>query len=137
MATVALPRLLKGVELPPEPSHQREEDRSPRRRRLGRPPRHRGRRPRHGRGQADPDLYADIASRIMELYRQRIESRTRTDDDDVETSRRLDEIERQLRLAGLAAERDELGRLMRARQIDEETGRKLIREIDLQELRYV
>lgn len=51
--------------------------------------------------------------------------------------RRNDDVERQLRLTGLNAERDELRRLARARQIDEETAKKLIREIDLQELRYV
>jgi Na+/H+ antiporter len=136
VATIALPRLLKGVELPPEPSHQREED--------------------HGRviaaqaalmaiedashdmaeGKPNPDLYSDVASRLMEIYRHRIESRTRTDEDDVEAARLGDAVERQLRLVGLNAERDELRRLARSREIDEVTAKKLIREIDLQELRY-
>ncbi|WP_420478567.1 Na+/H+ antiporter [Brevundimonas sp. FT23028] len=136
VATVALPKLLKGVELPPEPSHQREED--------------------HGRvtaaqaalmaiedashdlaeGKSNPDLYSDVASRLMEIYRHRIESRTRTDEDDVEAARLGDAVERQLRLVGLNAERDELRRLARSREIDEVTAKKLIREIDLQELRY-
>ena len=40
-------------------------------------------------------------------------------------------------LAGLSAERAELVRLGRMRLVDEETARKLIREVDLQELRYV
>ncbi|WP_421731595.1 Na+/H+ antiporter [Brevundimonas sp.] len=136
VATFALPRLLKNVELPPEPSHQQEEDRS----RVAaagaalkavEEASH-----RLAEGQADPDRYADIASRIMALYRHRIESHTHTDDDDVEASRRLDLIERELRLAGLAAERHALGRLMRTRQIDEDVGRRLIREVDLQEIRY-
>ncbi len=56
--------------------------------------------------------------------------------DAVVQARRADEIERRLRLTGLAAEREELVRLGRQRLIDEETARKLIREIDLQELRY-
>ncbi len=136
VATIALPRLLKGVELPPEPSHAHEED--------------------QGRiaaataalraiedashdmaeGKSNPDLYSDIASRLMELYRERIESRTRTDADDIDAARLGDAIERQLRLVGLAAERDELGRMARARMIDEATAKRLIREIDLQELRY-
>jgi len=137
VATFALPRLLKNVELPPEPSHEREED--------------------HGRvaaasaalraiedashamaeGRPNPDLYSDIASRIMELYRQRIESRTRTDEDDAEAARLSDAVERELRLVGLAAEREELARLARARRLDDETARKLIREVDLLELRYL
>ena len=87
-------------------------------------------------GKANPDLYSDVATRIMELYRQRIESRTRTDEDDAEAARLSDRIERQLRMAGLAAEREELGRLARLRRLDEETAKKLIREVDLQELRY-
>ncbi|WP_439471035.1 Na+/H+ antiporter [Brevundimonas sp.] len=136
VATLALPRLLQGVELPPEPSHQREED--------------------HGRvtaaqaalmaiedashdlaeGKPNPDLYSDVASRLMEIYRHRIESRTRTDEDDVEAARLGDAVERQLRLVGLNAERDELRRMARSREIDEVTAKKLIREIDLQELRY-
>jgi amino-acid N-acetyltransferase len=55
----------------------------------------------------------------------------------IRQARRADEIERRLRLIGLVAEREELVRLGRQRLIDEETARKLIREIDLQELRYV
>jgi CPA1 family monovalent cation:H+ antiporter len=72
----------------------------------------------------------------MEIYRHRIESRTRTDEDDVEAARLGDAVERQLRLVGLNAERDELRRMARSREIDEVTAKKLIREIDLQELRY-
>ena len=135
-ATIALPRLLKNVELPPEPSHEREED--------------------EGRiaaasaalraiedashamaeGKPNPDLYSDVASRIMELYRHRIESRTRTDADDVQAARLGDSVERQLRMVGLIAEREELRRLANSRLIDEGTAKRLIREIDLQELRY-
>ena len=136
VATFALPRLLKGVELPPEPSHERDEDRgrvaaASAALRAVEDASH-----AMAEGKANPDLYSDVAGRIMELYRQRIETRTRTDEDDVEAARLSDTIERQLRMAGLAAEREELGRLSRLRRLDEETARKLIREVDLQELRY-
>lgn len=136
LATVALPKLLKNIELPPEPTHEREED-------LGRV---------HAataalraiedkahvmsEGKSNPDLYSDAASRLMALYRQRIESRSHSEECDLEAARLSDAVEQQLRLAGLAAERDELRRLARSRQIDQETARKLIREVDLQELRY-
>ncbi|WP_312689557.1 hypothetical protein, partial [Brevundimonas nasdae] len=50
---------------------------------------------------------------------------------------KIDRVERELWLAGLAAERSELGRLMRLRQIDEVTARRMIREVDLQEIRYL
>lgn len=137
LATVALPRLMKNIELPPEPSHQQEEDRSRIAAATAALQAIEDKAHALAEGKLDPDLYADVASRLMGFYRQRIESRTRTDDDDVEASRRLDDIERQLRLAGLVAERDELSRLMRAREIDSGTGKKLIREVDLQELRYL
>ncbi|URI16863.1 Na+/H+ antiporter [Brevundimonas albigilva] len=137
VATFALPRLLKNVELPPEPSHEREEDRgrvaaASAALRAIEDVSH-----AMAEGKPNPDLYSDIASRIMEVYRHRIETHTRTDEDDAALSRRIDEIERRLWLAGLAAERDELGRMARARQLDEVTARRMIREVDLQELRYL
>ncbi|WP_313103352.1 Na+/H+ antiporter [Brevundimonas sp.] len=137
LATVALPRLLKGVELPPEPSHLEEEDRSrvaaaSAAMRAIEDTQH-----AMAEGKSNPDLYAETAARLMEVYRYRIETRTHAEGDDVMLTRKADEIERQLRLAGLAAERAELVRLGRMRLVDEETARKLIREVDLQELRYV
>ncbi|GAA0624246.1 Na+/H+ antiporter [Brevundimonas kwangchunensis] len=136
LATVALPRLLKGIELPPEPTHEREEDQgriaaASAALRAIEDASH-----AMAEGKPNPDLYNDVASRIMVLYRERIESRTHTDEDDVDAARLSDAVERHLRLAGLAAEREELRRLARSRILDEETARKLLREIDLQELRY-
>ena len=136
VATIALPRLLKNVELPPEPSHLQEEDRSrvaaaEAALRAIEDVSH-----EMAEGKSNPDLYSDVASRLMEIYRRRIENRTHAEDDDGELVRQMDEIEQQLRLAGLAAEREEIGRLARSRQIDEATHKKLIRELDLQELRF-
>lgn len=136
VATVALPKLLKNVELPPEPSHAHEEDQgriaaASAALRALEDASH-----AMAEGKPNPDLYSDVASRLMEIYRERIENRTRTDEDDIEAARLADAVERQLRLVALAAERDELGRMARARTIDETTARRLIREIDLQELRY-
>jgi len=137
LATIALPRLLKGIKLPPEPSHLEEEDRSrvaaaSAAMRAIEDTQH-----AMAEGRSNPDLYAETAARLMETYRHRIETRTHVEGDDVTLARQTDEIERQLRLAGLAAERAELVRLGRMRLVDEETTRKLIREVDLQELRYV
>lgn len=137
LATVALPYLLKDVELPPEPSHEREEDRGRVAAAQAALRAIDGAAHAMAEGTANPDLYAAISSRLLAFYRDRIESRTRTEDDDAEAARLADDIERRLRLVGLIAERDELRRLARARQIDSETAKKLIREIDLQELRYV
>ncbi|WP_313443725.1 Na+/H+ antiporter [Brevundimonas sp.] len=137
LATFALPRLLKNVELPPEPSHEQEEDRgrvaaASAALRAIEDASH-----AMAEGKPNPDLYSDIAGRIMETYRQRIETHTRTDEEDAALTRMMDDIERRLWLAGLAAEREELRRLLRARQLDEVTAKKLFRDVDLQELRYL
>ncbi|WP_295241942.1 Na+/H+ antiporter [uncultured Brevundimonas sp.] len=137
LATFALPRLLKNVELPPEPSHEQEEDRgrvaaASAALRAIEDASH-----AMAEGKSNPDLYSDIAGRIMETYRQRIETHTRTDEEDAALTRKMDDIERRLWLAGLAAEREELRRLLRARQLDEVTAKKLFRDVDLQELRYL
>ncbi len=137
VATFALPRLLKNVELPPEPSHEREEDRcrvaaASAALRAIEDVSH-----AMAEGKPDPDLYSEVASRIMEVYRRRIETHTHSEADDAVLTRKIDNVERELLLAGLAAERSELGRLMRLRQIDEVTARRMIREVDLQEIRYL
>jgi CPA1 family monovalent cation:H+ antiporter len=137
VATFALPRLMRGVELPPEPSQEREADRgrvaaASAALRAVEDASH-----AMAEGKANPDLYSDVASRIMEIYRQRIETHTRTEEDDAAVARTIDQVERKLWLAALAAEREELGRMARSRRLDEVTARKMIREVDLQELRYL
>lgn len=71
----------------------------------------------------------------MELYRQRIEGRSKLGDE-AELLRKMEEVDKRFRLAALRAERDELFRLGRRRKISEEIARKLVREIDLAEARY-
>nr|WP_295235970.1 Na+/H+ antiporter [uncultured Brevundimonas sp.] len=137
LATFALPRLLKNVELPPEPSHEQEEDRGRVAAASAAIRAIENASHAMAEGKSNPDLYSDIAGRIMETYRQRIETHTRTDEEDAALTRKMDDIERRLWLAGLAAEREELRRLLRARQLDEVTAKKLFRDVDLQELRYL
>ncbi|MEO9340338.1 hypothetical protein ABFT80_23220 [Mesorhizobium sp. SB112] len=86
-------------------------------------------------GRADADLYADAGARVMELYRQRIDGRSKTGEER-DLARRIDEIERKLRLAGLRAERDQIYRIARGRGLTDETARKLVREVDLLEARF-
>ena len=134
-ASVSLPYLLKNLELPPEPSHQEEED-------LARVAAagvaiQAVEQAQHdmGEGRSDADLYTDAGVRIMELYRQRIDSRSKTGEE-AALARKIDEIERKLRLVGLRAERTEFYRMARARQLSDETARKLVREVDLLESRF-
>lgn len=134
-ANVGLPYLMKDAKLPPEPSSQKEEDAArvaaaeaaiaaiDRRLRE------------MGAGRQDADLYMGVASRIMVLYRQRIEARSKTGEE-ADASRKVEEIERSLRLVALHAERAEVYRIARSGKLPEELTRELVREVDLLESRF-
>ena len=134
-ASFSLPFLLKGLELPPEPSQQEEEDRA--RIAAAEAAIQAIEQAQHhmGEGRSDADLYTDAGVRIMELYRQRIGGRSATGNE-ASLARRIDEIERRLRLTGLRAERTEIYRIARARRLSDETSRQLVRELDLLESRF-
>jgi Na+/H+ antiporter len=134
-ASLSLPFLLQGLNLPPEPSQQEEEDRA--RVAAAEAAIQAIEQAQHdmGEGRGDTDLYADAGARIMELYRYRIDGRSKTGEERA-LARRMDEIERKLRLAGLRAERTEIYRIARSRKLSDETARKLVREIDLLEARF-
>ncbi len=134
-ASIALPRLLKNLELPPEPSHQSAMDKA--RVAAAQSAIRAIDKAQHAmaKGREDADLYTDASARIMELYRQRIDSRQQSPEAAAH-NQKVDQIERQLRLAGLRAERDEVFRMARRRELDEETARRMVREIDLLEARY-
>ncbi|HWK66456.1 MAG TPA: Na+/H+ antiporter [Rhizobiaceae bacterium] len=133
-ASVALPFLFQGLKLPPEPSHQKEEDRARVAAAKAAIERIDGMQHELGEGREDADIYANAGSHIMAVYRRRIDSRSKTEND-AELMRKIDGIERELRLAGLHAEREEVLRLGRAGRIPEESVRKLVREIDMAEAR--
>lgn len=135
LASLALPRLLKGLQLPPEPSHQVEEDRASIAAataaiRAVEEVQH-----LMSEGQGDADLYADVSARIMDLYRQRIDGGLQTGEA-AAAHRKMEGIELRMRLAGLNAEREEIFRLGRAREIGDDVVRKMVRELDLMEARY-
>jgi Na+/H+ antiporter len=134
-ASFSLPFLLNGLELPPEPSQQEAEDRA--RIAAAEAAIQAIEQAQHhmGKGRCDTDLYTDAGVRIMELYRQRIDGRSTTGKE-ASLARKIDEIERKLRLTGLRAERYEIYRIARARRLSDETSRKLVRELDLLESRF-
>jgi CPA1 family monovalent cation:H+ antiporter len=133
-ASVALPHLLRDLELPEEPAEHLEEDNARRaaasaaidavektRRALV----------------ADPesaDIHSQAATRVTSLYQQRLGGGASASE--AAQLRHEDEVERSLRLAALQAERDAVFRLARQGRISDETSRRLVREIDLVESRY-
>jgi len=134
-ASVGLAPLLRGLELPPEPSHREEEDRArilaaeAAIKAIGRAQQDLAER------RGDAELYADAGARVMQIYRQRIERESKTGDE-AEKVRKIEGAERELRLAGIRAERDTLFQLARARKLPDVTARSLVRELDLLETRY-
>jgi CPA1 family monovalent cation:H+ antiporter len=135
-ASFGLPRLLRGLQAPPETEHQVQEDIA------------------NGAAreaavkaiekclhemveadrEADPKIYTDVAGRLMESLAHGATGGLEQEVDAV-LLRRQEAIERTMRLAALRASRDELYRLARARQISDEICRAAVRRIDLQEAR--
>lgn len=134
-ATIGLPYLLKGLELPREEASDRQED-------IARVAAARAaikaiEQKQHelSQGRSDANLYAEAAVRLMDLYRGRIDGQAKTGED-AKLVRHIEGIEHLLRMEGINAERDELFRLGRSRRIPHDVIRRLVREIDLLEARY-
>ena len=136
-ASLGLPILLKNLQMPPETVEAREEQQA-----------------RHEAATkaiaaiekaqqsllqqapaADADIYTHAATRVIALYKQRLNDASEEGGDPSQL-RKSDAAERTLRLAGLQAERAEIFNLARHYRISEEISRKLVREIDLAESRY-
>ena len=134
VASLGLPRLLAGLDLPPEPSRRREEDVA--RVAAAEAAIQAIERAQHdlAEGRRDADLYAEAGARLMEFYRARIDGRTKTGAEG-DRARKMDAVMRELRLAAFRAERDEIYRLGRARRLPDDIARALVREIDLIEAR--
>jgi CPA1 family monovalent cation:H+ antiporter len=134
IASVGLPRLLKGLDLP-ETSTQAEEDMA--RMIAAKAAIQAVEKALHdlAAGRSDADLYANAGARVMNIYRQRLDDGQKMGIEK-ETLRKTDQAVRELYLAGLKAERATLFRMGRHREIDDDIVRRLVREVDLLEARY-
>lgn len=134
VATLTLPRLLAGLDVLQE-SHEEEEDFA--RSSAAEKAMQAIEKTHHdlAEGRSDADLYARAAIRVMELYRRRIDDGLKTGEER-DVIRRLDHIERELQMAALRAERDEILRLARSGKLEDDIMRRVLREIDLAEARY-
>lgn len=133
VATITLPLLLKELRLPDEPSNRAREDAA--RVATAKAAVRAIERHQHAlaEGHDDPDLYAAAGLRVMDFYRERIDGLTGGNSDLVHAQNRLAS---EFGLIGVKAEREQLSRLVREREIDSETARKLTRELDLLEARH-
>jgi CPA1 family monovalent cation:H+ antiporter len=135
-ASLGLPLFLRGLRMPPEPSHLVEEYSA--RVTAAQAAIAAVEQAEHdmAEGRPDADVYVAAAARIMDAYRQRIEIRQGEDDDDKTALQKAERIERDLRLAALRAERAEIFAMVRRGEVGSEVSRKLVRELDLLEARY-
>jgi monovalent cation/hydrogen antiporter len=133
-ANVFLPRLLRGLEIPAESTEELGIDRARVAAAEAAISAIRSRIDAQAGSATDTDLYTEVAARIMEQYRRRIDGRMQTDGSAARI-RRGDIIERDIRLAALRAERDTVFALTRAHRLSDDSARGLVREIDLMEER--
>lgn len=135
-ASIALPLLLKGLSPALNTSSEKEETQA--RVAAAHAAITQIERLQHARSanQPDVDIVVAAAARVMDLYRARIESGV-SDEETTSLAKRGEAIEREMRLVGLQAERENLFNQLRSRQVGSETARKLIRELDLLEARYL
>lgn len=133
LASVALPVLLKGLTMPPEPSKQAEEDRA--RIATAEAAIQAIERRQHALAEdhGEADIYVMAGGKVMDRYRERIEGLSDQQADETRAGNRL---VTELSLIGVKAERAALARLVRDRRLGSEVARKLTRELDLAEARY-
>ncbi len=135
VATFGLPRLLRGLQLPAEPSERTAEDQVRRAAAQAAIRALESARQAMTAGMPDPSLCTEAVARLESQYRLRID-RLALATDDAEERARADRNERQLRLVALRAERDAVIRHGRELGLAELAQRRLLREIDLLEARY-
>jgi CPA1 family monovalent cation:H+ antiporter len=136
LASIALPRLLQGVTFPEESAEQQEEDLARREATLAAVIAIERSQQELTHRTEDADIYTHAATRVISLYRRRLKDDGIGESSEAEQVRKVDEVERAFRVAGLQAERKAIFILAREGRISDETARKLVREIDLLESRY-
>jgi CPA1 family monovalent cation:H+ antiporter len=133
-ASIGLPLMMLGLEMPAEASSAAEVDAA--RIAAAEAAIAEIERTQHrlAEGRKDADDYINVASRLMDVYRVRIDNQSNAPEQTALLWRE-EGIERELRLAALKAERSEIFRRVRKRELGSEAARKLVRELDLSEAR--
>lgn len=135
IASIGLPRILQGLEVPPEPAERLEEDRARREAAIAAVGAVEKARTALPHEPAEADIYTAAAARVLESYQRRLDGGASAEAGAAQL-REAEKAERTMRLAGLRAERDAIFEMARHSRISDATSRKLVREIDLMESRY-
>ncbi len=134
VASIALPLLLEGLEMPSEDAAIEEEDRLRLTLAKAAVAAIDKARDRMVAGADDTGVYDRAADRVAGIYQDRIDLKNR-DDAAARRAREEDTIDRHLRLAAFRAQRDLLFRMARRREVGSALASKLTRELDLIEVR--
>ncbi|HXH16022.1 MAG TPA: Na+/H+ antiporter [Sphingomonas sp.] len=134
IAAIGLPLLLRGLQLPTDDGAAGERDRA--RIAAAKAAIAEIDRVQHeiAEEKGEADRSTDVAARIMDQYRERIDSLA-GDDEHRWQQEQDSRLERQLRLAGVRAERQTLFELARQREISVSLAEQLGRELDLADAR--
>jgi CPA1 family monovalent cation:H+ antiporter len=137
IASIGLPRLLKGLELPSEPTERQAGDRAQIAAAVAaiESIKQVQQEILQYTDAVEADVCADAASRVIEMYQRRVRQ-GEFEGIEAEDLRNADAVERKLRLAGLQGARAEILDQARKRRISDATSRRLVREIDLMESLY-
>jgi monovalent cation/hydrogen antiporter len=134
-ASLGLPRLLKGLVLPPEESQQAEEDAARHEAAMAAIAAIESLQRNAVQQAAESAFPQGAAAHVISLYRHRLHAVEKTPRTAGEL-RGAEQAELALRLSALQAERNMIFSLARQSRISDATARKLVREIDLVEARY-
>lgn len=134
VASIALPTLLHGLELPEEGGDQQEEDLAQKASASAALEAVERLRQRLVDQASDADCYNAAANRVSQLYQRRLGTLDLVDTDATK-AKAMEQALRQFRQVGLAAERDQIFKLARQRLISDELSRRLVRNLDLIETR--
>jgi CPA1 family monovalent cation:H+ antiporter len=139
LASIALPALLRGLEVPEEPQEANCSADQARHAAMqaAMAALRKARRELDDRPPADAherEIRAQAIAHILRLYQHRLP--TTEDGDTKPDARGARQVEREMRLLALGAERDTVLRLARRMEVSDETARGLLRNIDLLEARY-
>jgi Na+/H+ antiporter len=136
LASTVLPPLLRGLQLPPEPSHDAEEDAARAAARDDAVKAIEALQHRLVEEHEDASMAVEAGARAMDRYEG---LKAATAEGWTETTRlqQLAAMEKRLRLAGIEAEKSALYRMRRSQVIDDVVLRRLVREVDLIEARLV
>lgn len=135
VASVGLPLLLRGLDVPNVPANDAEDNRArviAAEAAIAEIERLQNELPKDHQ---NADAHGVAAKLITEFYRSRIEARS-LEGETAALARENEALEKSMRIAAVKAERTAILQLLKARQIGSETARKLVRELDLLETRY-